>query len=110
LKITTKKAVLTERETLKEVVDCLTENLTIKTQGACAPTDLFNILVGAASKADTIENTASSLKNSFSPRKIRYHLNNKFKSFKELETQLNQGLISKLPRRIKKKSTNWQLI
>ncbi len=59
LKTTTDKAVLTDRETLKEVVDCLAENLTIKTQGDCEPTDLFNILVGAASKADTRENTAS---------------------------------------------------
>ncbi len=103
MKTNTDKAVLTDRDTLKEVVDCLTENLSIKTQGDCEPTDLFNILVGAASKADTIENTASTLKNSFSSRKIRYHLNNKFKSFKYLETQLNQGLISKLPRRIKKR-------
>ncbi len=99
---TSDKAVLTAQETFKEVADCLTENLSIKTQGDCELTDLFNILVGAASKADTIENTASTFQNSFSPRKIRYHLN-KFKSFKQLETQLNQGLISKLPRRIKKR-------
>ena len=103
LKNTTNKAVFTDRDTLQEVVECLAENLSIKSQRDCKPTDLFNILVGAASKADTIENTASALKNSFSPRKIRYHLNNKFKSFKELENQLNQGLISKLPRRIKKR-------
>ena len=83
MKTTTEKAVLTDRDTLKEVVECLTENLSLKTQGDCEPNDLFNILVGAASKADTIENTASTLKNSFSPRKIRYHLNTKFKSFKE---------------------------
>ncbi len=62
---TSDKAVLTDKETFKEVVDCLTENLSIKTQGDCQLTDLFNILVGAASKADTIENTASTFQNSF---------------------------------------------
>ena len=99
---TTKKAVLSDEETLKEVVDCLKENISIKTQSDCQQTDLFNILVGTASKADTVENTASTLKNSWSGRNVRYHLN-KFKSFKELENQLNQALISKLPRRIRKR-------
>ena len=98
----TQKAVLTDQDTLKEVIGCLTEHISIKTQGACNQTDLFNILVAAASKADTIENTASNLKNSSSPKNIRYHLG-KFKSFPELETQLNLALISRLPRRIKKR-------
>ena len=52
--------------------------------------------------ADTIENTASTLKNSWSGRNVRYHLT-KFKSFKELEKELNQALITKLPSRIKKR-------
>ena len=65
-------------------------------KGDCKQTDLFNILVAAASKADTIENTASIIKKSCSGRNIRYHLN-KFKNFQELETQLNKALISKLP-------------
>ena len=98
----TEKAVLSDKDTLKEVIDCLTEHISIETQGDCNQTDLFNILVAAASKADTIENTASILKNSCSGRNIRYHLN-KFQNFQELETQLNQALISKLPRQIKKR-------
>ncbi len=98
----TEKAVLSDKDTLKEVIDCLTEHISIKTQGACNQTDLFNILVAAASKADTIENTASILKNSGSGKNIRYHLA-KFKSFQELETQLNLALISRLPRRLKKR-------
>ena len=85
MRTTTEKAALTDKDTLKEVVDSLIENLTIKTQGDCEPTDLFNILVGAASNADTRENTASTLKNSFSPRNIRYHLN-KFKNLYPLNT------------------------
>ena len=98
----TEKAVLSDKETLKEVIDCLTEHISIETQGDFKQTDLFNILVAAASKADTIESTASILKNSCSGRNIRYHLN-KFKNFQELENQLNEALISKLPRRIKKR-------
>ena len=44
---TTEKAILTDEETVKEVVDCLKENISIKTQSDCQQTDLFNILVGA---------------------------------------------------------------
>ena len=98
----TEKAVLSDKDTLKEVIDCLTGHISIETQGDCKQIDLFNILVATASKADIIENTASILKNSCSGRNIRYHLN-KFENFQELENQLNQSLISKLPRRIKKR-------
>ncbi len=96
------KSVLTDEETLKEVVDCLKKNISIKTQSDCQQSHLFNILVGAASRSDTIENTASSLKNSWSGRNVRYHLS-KIDNFPELEKEVNQALISKLPRRIKKK-------
>ena len=98
----TEKAVLTDKDTLKEVIDCLSKHISIKTQGAFNQTDLFNILIGAASNSDTIENTAKKLNKSCSGKNIRYHLN-KFESFKELETQINLALISKLPRRIKKR-------
>ena len=95
-------AVLTDKDTLKEVIDCLTEHISIETQGAFNQTDLFNILIGAASNTDSIENTASKFKKSCSGKNIRYHLA-KFKSFQQLENQLNLTLISRLPRRIKKR-------
>ena len=98
----TEKAVLTDKHTLKEVIECLSEHISIKTQGAFNQTDLFNILIGAASNSDTIENTAKKLKKSGSGKNIRYHLA-KIKSFPELETQLNLALISRLPRRLKKR-------
>ena len=97
----TENAVLTDKDTLKEVIDCLTENISIETQGAFNQTDLFNMLIGAASNTDSIENTAKKLKKAGSGKNIRYHLA-KFKSFPELEIQLNLALISRLPRRIKK--------
>ena len=97
----TENAVLTDKDTLKEVLDCLSEHISIKTQGAFNQTDLFNILIGAASNTDSIENTAKKLKKAGSGQNIRYHLA-KFTSFPELEIQLNLALISRLPRRIKK--------
>ena len=97
----TEKAVLTDKDTLKEVIDCLSQHISIKTQGAFNQTDLFNILIGAASNTDSIENTTKKFKKSGSGKNIRYHLA-KFKSFPELEIQLNLALISRLPRRIKK--------
>ena len=96
------KAVLTDEQAVKEVIDCLTENISIKTQSDCQQNHLFNILVGAASRGDTIENTTSSLKNSWSGRNVRYHLS-KIDNFSELEKEINQALISKIPRRIKKR-------
>jgi putative transposase len=103
LTTSTENAVLTDKDTLKEVIDCLTEHISIDTQGAFNQTDLLNIIVGTASQADTIENTASKFKKSCSGQNIRYHLA-KFKSFQQLETQLNLALISRLPGRIKKRN------
>ncbi|MGK7936015.1 MAG: hypothetical protein AB4206_09490 [Xenococcaceae cyanobacterium] len=94
-------AVLTDKDTLKEVINCLTEHISIGTQGGFNQTDLFNILIGAASNTDTIENTAKKLKKCCSGKNIRYHLA-KLHSFEELDNKLNLVLISKLPRRIKK--------
>lgn len=96
------KSVLTDEETLKEVVDHLQKNISIKTRSDCQQRDLFNILVSAASVADTIENTAKNFKNSWSGRNVRYHLS-KIDNLPELEKEVNQALISKLPRRIKKR-------
>jgi putative transposase len=58
LTTSTENAVLTDKDTLKEVIDCLTEHISIETQGAFNQTDLLNILRGAARNTDTIENTA----------------------------------------------------
>ena len=68
----TENTVLTDKDTLKEVIDCLTENISIETQGAFNQTDLFNILIGAASNTDSIENTAKKLKKAGSGKNIRY--------------------------------------
>jgi hypothetical protein len=91
---------ITETETLNEVLECLAENFSIKTQGACNQKTLFEILVRAASNGDTIENTAKTLKKIPSGNDIRYHLN-KISDFEDLERQINQALKSRVPRGIK---------
>jgi putative transposase len=51
---------LTESETLQETIDCL--HIPLETQGAFKVSDLYQILVRAASNCDSIENTSKSLK------------------------------------------------
>lgn len=52
---------LTDSETLDEVIECMYENFSIQTQGACDKKTLFEILVRAAASRDSIENTAKIL-------------------------------------------------
>ena len=92
----TEELVLTDSETLDEVIQCLIENFSIETQGVCDQQTLFEILVKAASSGDSIENTAKLLKNIPTANDIRYHLN-KINNFEELEAQINQALKSRIP-------------
>jgi hypothetical protein len=96
-----KKIALTDQETLDEVLDCLTENFKIETQGAFNQKNLFEILVRAASIGDSIENTSKVLNQSPSGNDIRYHLD-KINNFEQIESQINQALKSRIPHRIKK--------
>lgn len=95
--------VLTDSETLTEVVNCLAQHIPINSTGAGDPQNLFKVLVRAATKQDTIENTSKELKKSTCGNNIRYHLN-KISDFKELENQLNSALKSKIPKDLKKKN------
>lgn len=56
-KLTTpfEKLALTDSETLEEVLKCLNEHISIKTQGACDQRTLFEIIVRAASCGDSLE-------------------------------------------------------
>lgn len=93
--------VLTDNEIREEVIECLAEHISIDTQGAFNQEDLFNILVRAASKRDTIENTSKTLEKVPSGNDIRYHLG-KINDFEELETELNSAFKGRIPRQIKK--------
>ena len=96
-----KQIALTDNETLEEVIDCLTDHISIETTGAFNQRDLFNILVRAASQSDTIENTAKTLNQVPQGNNIRYHLQ-KINDFEQLEIELNQAIQSQIPRGIKK--------
>ena len=97
------KLVLNDKETLTEVVNCLAKHIPINSQGAGDARSLFKILVRAASKQDTIENTSQELKKATCGNNIRYHLG-KISDFEELENQLNLALKNKIPKGLRKKS------
>ncbi len=96
------KLVLNDEETLTEVVNCLAKHIPINSKGAGDAQSLFKILVRAASKQDTIENTSKELKKATCGNNIRYHLG-KISDFEELENQLNLALKNKIPCMIKEK-------
>jgi len=97
----TEEPILTDSETLEEVIECLVENFSIETQGVCDQQTLFEILIKAASSGDSIENTAKLLKNVPTANDIRYHLN-KINNFEKLEAQINLALKSRIPLGLKK--------
>ena len=76
------KLVLTDEETLTEVVNCLAQYISINSHGAGDPQSLFTILVRAASKQETIENTSKELEKATCGNNIRYHLG-KISEFKQ---------------------------
>ncbi len=96
-------AVLTDEQTLTEVVNCLAKHISVNSTGAGNPQSLFKVLVRAASKQDAIENTSKELKKATCGNNIRYHLG-KISDFKQLENQLNSALKSKIPKGLKKKN------
>jgi stage III sporulation protein SpoIIIAA len=89
--ITTTTPVLTDSKTLNEVVNCLTENIPIQTQGKCEQKNIFEILIRAATQRDSIENTTKVLKNVPTSNDIRYHLE-KYSDLKSLESDLEDVL------------------
>ncbi|MEH2142159.1 hypothetical protein [Nostoc sp.] len=88
--------VLTDSKTLNEVVDCLTENIPIKSQRKCEQKNIFEILIRAATQKDSIENTTKVLKNVPTSNDICYHLE-KYSDLTTLEKDLNKALQSQLP-------------
>lgn len=87
---------LTDNKTLNEVVNCLTENIPLQTQGKCEQRNIFEILIRAATQKDSIENTTKVLKNVPTSNDIRYHLE-KYSDLTSLEDALNKALQSRLP-------------
>ncbi len=97
----TNSPILTDSETLEEVVNCLTEYIPIKTQGECDQENIFEILIRAATQKDSIENTSKVLKNVTTSKNIYYHLG-KYFDVNSLELDLNAALQSRVPDGIQK--------
>jgi hypothetical protein len=83
--------------------DCLSEHLLVEMEGRYTVRELFEILVRAASRGDSIEeHTAKTLDGSLSGNGLRYHLD-KFDDMAVLERHLNTALQSRIPPKIAKK-------
>ena len=91
--------VVTDSATLEEVIDVLQKHVPIEMEGDFQPETLFEILVNAASNAQSIEQTSKTLDNSPTGNDVRYHLN-KLEDLEALEKQLNQALRSRVPGRL----------
>ena len=98
---TANSPVLTDSDTLEEVVNCLTEHIPIKTQGECKQQTIFEILIRAATQRDSIENTSKVLTNVPTSKNIYYHLG-KYSDLSSLESDLNAALQSRIPDGIQK--------
>lgn len=92
---------LTDEVTLEAALDCLLEHVPLELESTyfgCA--DLFEILLRAASRHDSIEHTAQRLDGVPSGNGIRYHLD-KLADIVTLEGQLNAALQSRVPPKIR---------
>lgn len=94
---------LTDETTLQSAIDCLSEHVPLAMTGDYCPQDLFEILLRAASRGDSIEHTIRQLEGAPSGNGIRYHLD-KLNDMARVEQQLNQALQSRMPPKIAKHS------
>lgn len=92
---------LTDEATLEVALDCLLEHLSMDMEGGYTLQDLFEILLRAASRSDSIEHTTQRLEGGPSGNGIRYHLD-KLDDITTLESQLNAALQSRIPPKIRK--------
>jgi putative transposase len=92
---------LSDEATLDSALDCLLEHLPIEMEGGYTPTDLYKILLRAASRNDSIEHTAQRLEGVPSGNGIRYHLD-KLNDMATVERDLNGALQSRIPTKIRK--------
>jgi len=91
---------LTDEATLEAALECLLEHVPLDMDGSSyTPEDLFEILLRAASRRDSIEHTAQRLAGVPSGNGIRYHLD-QLDDIVTLEQQLNGALQSRIPPKI----------
>lgn len=92
---------LSDEATLAAALDCLLEHVPLELESTyfCCE-DLFEILLRAASRHDSIEHTTQRLEGVPSGNGIRYHLD-KLDNMATLEGQLNAALQSRIPPKIR---------
>jgi len=90
---------LSDDETLDVALECLLEHLPLDVQGACCARTLYQVLLRAASRNDSIEHSSEMMTGVPSGNDIRYHLS-KLGNVASLETQLNAALQHRLPAKI----------
>lgn len=91
--------VVTDAATLEEVIEVLQEYVPMEMEGDFQPETLFEILIHAASNAESIEQTCKTLDDSPTGNDVRYHLS-KLENLEGLEEQLNKALRSRVPGRL----------
>ncbi len=89
-------SVLTDEQTLDEVIDCLLEHVSIGMQGECDEETVFTVLARAASTQESIEHTAKTLEDAPDGATIRHHLD-KCQDMQTMEQEVNQAFQSRLP-------------
>lgn len=92
---------LTDTTTLSAALECLDAAVPLEMAGDYRPQTVYEILLHAASRCHSLEQTSKLLEGAPSSNTLRYHLD-KLDDIKSLEAQLNQALQSKLPGRLKK--------
>ena len=95
--------VLTDEQTLDEVIDCALEYVSIDMQGDCDEETVFTVLVRAASTNESIEHTAKTLEDAPDGGTIRYHLE-KLQDMAAMEEAINEALHSRLPGSLTKRA------
>jgi hypothetical protein len=91
---------LSDQSTLDSTIDCLLTHLPLEMNGTYTVREVFEILVRAASRGDSLEQTVRSLEGAPSSNGIRYHLE-KLDDMQALEAQVNAALHSRIPPKIR---------
>jgi hypothetical protein len=92
---------VSDQSTLDSTIDCLMAHLPLEMNGSYTVREVFEILVHAASRGESLEQTVRSLEGAPSSNSIRYHLE-KLDDMQALEAQVNAALHSRIPPKIRK--------
>jgi hypothetical protein len=88
--------VLSDEQTLEQMLECLVEHVSIDMQGECTEETLFTVLLRTACTCESIEFTADTLEEAPDGSTLRYHLE-KCRQVDEMEEMVNAALQSRLP-------------